>query len=169
MLHQGHTVAIDETLVARRKPGNARGRAVPPQWMLPTQCAAASIQWADATTHRRRSTSSTRICAADASTRCRLHHEAWLGPEEAGGRQAALPLPTAVNVVQPDDRVFELLDVVPRGLRVSQRRLVSCGERVPSAALGPSPRRRPPSTTLPCRSRRRVAQPGPRRNQGPYA
>jgi len=42
-----------------------------------------------------------------------------LDPEEAGGRQAALPLPTAVNVVRPDDRVFELLDLVPRGLRVS--------------------------------------------------
>ena len=28
----GHIVAIDETLVARRKPGNAQGRPVPEQW-----------------------------------------------------------------------------------------------------------------------------------------
>jgi len=30
----GHTVAIDETVVARRKPGNAQGRPVLAQWVF---------------------------------------------------------------------------------------------------------------------------------------
>ena len=30
----GHTVAIDETVVARRKPGNPQGRPVPAQWVF---------------------------------------------------------------------------------------------------------------------------------------
>lgn len=31
---QGHVVAIDESLVARRKVGNAQGRPVPEQWVF---------------------------------------------------------------------------------------------------------------------------------------
>lgn len=30
----GHVVAIDESLLARRKPGNAQGRPVPEQWVF---------------------------------------------------------------------------------------------------------------------------------------
>ena len=30
----GHTIAVDETLIAKRKPGNAQGRPVPQQWMI---------------------------------------------------------------------------------------------------------------------------------------